>query len=147
MIRRAKETDRDILIDLMVKSDLYHIELGDKERSINELIERNSRMIDSNINKFYVIEEDSVIGTVMVWDNNEEITLNNLYIREEYRGKGYCSELINYILKDIKEDYIVLGVYPNNIIANNVYRHLGFKLLQDTGDLLWLIKERKNEYV
>lgn len=147
MIRRAKETDRDILIDLMVKSDLYHIELGDKERSINELIERNSRMIDSNINKFYVIEEDSVIGTVMVWDNNGEITLNNLYIREEYRGKGYCSELINYILKDIKEDYIVLGVYPNNIIANNVYRHLGFKLLQDTGDLLWLIKERKNEYV
>lgn len=143
MIRRAKESDRDILVDLMIKSDLYHIELGDKERSINELRERNSKMIDSNINKFYVIEEDSVIGTAMIWDNNGEITLNNLYIEKRCRGKGYCSELINYILREIKEKYIVLGVYPNNIIANNIYRHLGFKLLQDAGDLLWLIKEKK----
>lgn len=148
-IRKAIEKDRKKIIKLLVELDIYLNKLSNTEIDISKLYDNNNRLMDkTNIGSFYLlVVNGKTVGIVTVWDNRGEITLNNLYIREEYRGNGYCSELINYILKDIKEDYIVLGVYHNNIIANNVYRHLGFKLLQDTGDLLWLIKERKNEYV
>ena len=49
---------------------------------------------------------------------------------KEYRGKGYFSELMKYMLKDLKQrgyTRAIVGVEPSEVVNKEIYDHWGFK--------------------
>ena len=54
----------------------------------------------------------------------------------EYRGKGYFSKLMGFMLKDLKQKGFaraVVGVEPDEILNREIYRHWGFTERLHTG--------------
>ena len=53
-----------------------------------------------------------------------------------YRGKGYFSKLMDFMLKDLKQKgyaKVIVGVEPNEILNREIYRHWGFTQPVRTG--------------
>lgn len=60
-----------------------------------------------------------------------------VFIKEEFRGKNLSSYLLNDLLKNCKED-VYLTVDLENIIAYNIYKKFGFKVV-DKQDRYYLM--------
>ena len=74
-------------------------------------------MIDKNL---FIIRKNglnNIIGSFFI--NMSYNVLETLYIVEAERGKGYCSQIINYLKKNHKQLYF--DVYYDNIMANKCY--------------------------
>jgi hypothetical protein len=70
--------------------------------------------------KLFIIKKEgsnNIIGSFFI-DTQYNI-LETLYIVEVERGKGYCSQIINYLKNNYKELYF--DVYYDNITANKCY--------------------------
>ena len=55
---------------------------------------------------------------------------------KEYRGKGYFSKLMDFMLKDLKQKgytTAVVGVEPEEILNREIYHHWGFTEHVSTG--------------
>lgn len=70
-------------------------------------------------------ENDNIIGTIAIIKNNDEnVELKRLYVREDYRGKGVSVALYDEIIKVCKENYfkkIFLGTHEKMEKAINFY--------------------------
>ena len=58
-------------------------------------------------------------------------------MKKEFRGKGYCKKLMNYVIEFAKrEKYneLSLGVNLDNYIALKLYVNLGFTKIQYIGE-------------
>ena len=88
------------------------------------------------------IYNDSVLVGFLMYcidriDNNYWVY--RLMIDERYQGKGYGKEAMEIIIEKIKKDKsktrILTSAEPENIIAKELYKKLGFKLTGElTGD-------------
>ena len=88
--------------------------------------ELGGNKILSPFNKTIVYDSFGFLNFDLIYDR---IEINYLYIKEEYRGKGYASELIKYLLNyDILN--ITLEVRVDNISAINLYKKNGFKIVK-----------------
>jgi len=119
MIRYANEYDLEILMKY------------DKHISENEL--KNSISAKKVL---MIFDQDNFIGFLrfnLFWDNIP--FMNMLYILEEYRGKKYGKQLVNYWEKEmLKKDYkMVLTSTLSNEQAQFFYRKNGYT---DCGALL-----------
>jgi|GEM_PF-5039797 len=149
-IKKAKASDRTIIQNLIVKSDIYHYNncisfKNEFDNNPEKYNQQSLTLVDKiNISDFYIMNLKNIpIGTIMSWNNNGETTLINFYIEKEYRNQGYGKILLNYVIKNMKTTYCVLSVFKENKTALNFYYHFGFKFLQfektKSGDLFWLI--------
>lgn len=83
-----------------------------------------------------------ITGVMMVTENGELIgyigwsgnMIISLEVTKGYRGRGYGEELLRMAMK---EGCYSLTVDPNNVIAQNLYKKLGFKRVEDR---LWKAK-------
>lgn len=70
------------------------------------------------------------------WFKDKKIfNLHDLNIKLEYQGKGYGYTLLKNAFKYCKDkngDFVVLSVLRNNKRAINLYKKIGFKLLDNT---------------
>jgi len=92
-----------------------------------------------------------IIGFINFWIVPDGIELNNIIIRDEYRGKGYGALLMDFLIKCaqfLKSEKIFLEVKEDNLIAQNLYKKYGFKKLyvrkryySDNKDAIVMIKE------
>ena len=85
------------------------------------LIEKNNKAIGFT---------EVVIQKFGIWVNSKKgAYLSQVFILPKYRGKGYCSILINYVFDFLKSkgcDLIKLCVHPDNP-AEKLYSRKGFK--------------------
>lgn len=151
VIRKASKKDLDGLVELLIgfKEDLTQYEPEDlrifrrEEKSFSEIKRAVRSEIGNKDGRFLVVEEKGKLigfcyGSVgkrrhMVFKPVIYGMLEHLWVREEYRGKGFASKLKNEFFKWFKEkgckyvQLLVFDVHP----AKKIYEKWGFELVLD----------------
>ncbi len=121
-------------IELLIKYKLSTILDYAKDLSKNELTKiKNyvSNNVPKEINDYkLVVVDDNVVGSILVSNYEYDILLDEIYLEENYRNLGIGSDLIKKVLNNNKIVY--LWVYKDNIKALNLYKKLGFHILEET---------------
>jgi ribosomal protein S18 acetylase RimI-like enzyme len=71
--------------------------------------------------------------------------ISDVIINEDYRGKGYASKILKYIIKKL-DGNIFLWTTVENIIAISLYTKLGFKQIKLNKKLINFYKS-KNKWI
>ena len=109
-----------------------------------EIIDKYKKGI---IDIYYIEDHNTYIGRIIVdYENrflstetikNKRVCLSYLLIYQEYRRKGYASQLIDYVLSDLMNigyTEFTVGVEPENTPALELYKGKGFTELIDHSD-------------
>lgn len=148
MIRRAKEKDIDIIVELSIKFHQYFDEIYGKElnpviTSKKDVLNALKAGFNNDKHDIFVIEvKNDVIGFGDVWTYPEFVHsgnsayIQNLFILKQYRGKGWGNKMIKLFLKIAKERKaraIHMTTSKKNLNAINLYKKIG---IVDEGILL-----------
>lgn len=133
MIRRIEKSDRDEYIKMA--EDFYSSPaVSHKIPSENFENAFNTALEDDTYIRIYILEYENVTvgyASVAVTYTTEggglTLWLDELYIKEQYRGKGLGSELIAFLKSDGDIKRIRLEITPDNLGAERLYRALGFE--------------------
>lgn len=135
-IMPVKYCDDYLQIELDLESELFY-ELRKKNNikpfKINASSEAELKEIKQffNNNKetfYFIIENGDIIGSVLFIKNY----IQSLCINKKYQRKGYGTRLTKYAVNKILSNgykEIVLKVMEGNIPALNLYKKLGFKIV------------------
>ena len=103
-----------------------------KFHSLEEIIEFEGKKIDKYIDQYTVVyDEDIFIGCFKLTKEDNEYELDDLYIVEEQRNKGYGTRILE---ECVKYTPISLYVFKNNRVAYDLYQRYGFIVVEDLGD-------------
>lgn len=145
-IRKADWFEMQHLNDLVIKSGMYYSKAGKIIDTYNKVLLDKDVREEITENAYVVVLNKEIIGLTTVWGKNKTI-ISNLFIRQDYRRKGYGKALLNYIMKDKKNCVVVLMDYYN--VSINFYKHLGFKVInvtkseiKDIYKILWLSQDK-----
>lgn len=87
------------------------------------------------INIFVAEYNNKVVGyantwcVYSIWTMGKSLIIDDLYICQEYRNKGYGKEVMKYLINYAKLNRckrVQLNAEKNNIIAQNLYKKLDF---------------------
>lgn len=95
------------------------------------LADEQENMIDLYLDRgtMFVLEEDGIIkGECVVTDEETGVLeIQNLAVTQEYQGKGYGKQLIEYVVNHYKDRYEVLQVGTGDSpLTVPFYEHCGF---------------------
>ena len=116
-----------------------NLEKGFEEDYLDSFYENKDNII------FVAEHNNKVIGFLSVNNYKEDgyIYLDDYYIREEYRGKGIGSELMNMAIAYAKEDHvdrIMTHVESANKSSIDFYKNRGFQTEEVQGHRLFIKK-------
>jgi ribosomal protein S18 acetylase RimI-like enzyme len=101
-----------------------------------------------NLDHFYfVYREDQIIGVLDL--DLKRGTVSNIGVNLLYRGKGYGRQIILFGLNELKEagcDEAGLRVHVDNKPAVNLYKSLGFKVVNQYRHLIWQKRINQAKY-
>ena len=130
----AKLAELDVLVELV--QEFYEFE----QISFNELIHQNAlkTLIENeSLGRVWLIYwEEIVIGYVAIaFDYSIELggriaCLDEIYLRENYRGRGIGTETLEFVEKaclDFNINSIYLEVERDNLKAQQFYRKIGYR--------------------
>ena len=128
----SKSTDEDInrLIDYKKKTIFeYAKDLSENEiNKINNYVEdKVPKLINDYCN---IIVDDKIVGCLLLTDKDDGILLDEIYLEEEYRNKGIGTDILKNVLKN--NNVVYLWVYKENIKAIDLYKKLGFNIIDET---------------
>ena len=145
-LKDRKEYLREIII-------LEYNEWGSKikdskefEKTIQTKIEKISNQFDNEyFCKLILLDNDMLVGFISIFPNDGEERKDlspwyaTMYVKEEYRGKGYSKVLNDAILKEALNRGIKRIYLKTNL--NNYYEKFGAKFLEylTTGEKLYYI--------
>ena len=103
-----------------------------KYYSLDEIVMFESKKIDKYIDQYTAVYDNDVfIGCFKLTNDEEEYELDDLYIVEEHRNKGYGTKILEECIKNTP---IILWVFKNNKIAFDLYQRYGFVVVEDLDD-------------
>lgn len=76
------------------------------------------------------IEKNIVLGTLKYSLIYDRIEIDNIEVKEEYRGKGIGTKMMSYLVSlaiENRVENITLEVRVSNTIARNLYKKFGFR--------------------
>lgn len=116
-----------------------NLENGFEEDYLDSFYENEDNII------FVAEHNNKVVGFLSVNNYKEDgyIYLDDYYIREEYRGKGIGSELMNMAIAYAKEDHvdrIMTHVESANKSSIDFYKNRGFQTEEVQGHRLFIKK-------
>lgn len=145
--RKATIQDLPQLIELFDQYRVFYHKDSDIHAAENFLKER----IEYNDSEIFVAEnEGKLIGFVQLYPLFSSTRmkrywlLNDLYVNENYRGKGFSKELIEEakeLAKSSKASGILLETGKSNDIGNQLYPACGFELYDSVNFYEWTNKE------
>lgn len=128
----AKENNITYLVDAKLQTIFtYAKNLDDEEK--NNIIEFTNNNVRQNYSKHKLIvneKENIVYGCLYVCDRDDGVSLDEIFINEEYRYKGLGKHIIKNLMNE--HNIIYLCVYKDNRIAYNLYYKLGFEIIDQT---------------
>lgn len=84
--------------------------------------------------KYFISDGNNIISYVIVQRLYEVLDIINVFTEEKYRKHGYATKILEYILTETDAHKIMLEVNENNIVAINLYKRLGFKIINTRKD-------------
>jgi GNAT superfamily N-acetyltransferase len=143
IIQKAKESDVEELSNIFTLYRIYYKKNPDIETAKSFLLERIQKK-ESVI--FIATIENKIVGFTQLypWFSSLSIKrswlLNDLYILEEYRGKGISKQLIDsakQLAKETNAAWIMLETEKANTVGNKLYPSSGFVLYDKNNFYLW----------
>lgn len=137
-IRNANEKDTPLILDFIKQLAVYE-KLPDEVSATVEILEK-SIFIERSAKVIFILEDDKEVGFALYFYNFSTFTgkkglyLEDLFVLEDYRGKGYGKKLLAYLADiAVKEDcsrfeWIVLDWNTPSI---NFYKSFGAMPLND----------------
>lgn len=134
-IRKLKEEDKELFLSFLHK--FYHSEAvlhpTDSELHLNifkEIIRSDTYLLCyifeyKSENAGYALLSKSFcpeVGGSIIW-------IEQLYINEDFRGKGIAKEFLSFIEKEFSPDRIRLEVEEDNEKAISLYKRNGYSFL------------------
>lgn len=122
--------DVDTLKDFKLHSIIDYADnlSNDEMNKINHYLDVNiPKEIDAYQN---VVIDHHIVGCLGVIKHDDGVLLDEIYLKEEYRGKGIGTELIKSVIHNYPIVY--LWVYKNNDKALSLYHQLGFNIVNET---------------
>lgn len=102
-------------------------EFGEEDADkIKEYVDMTTKEFLSN-SKIIIIN-DAIAGIFIVRDFEDGLLIDEIYLYDEYRGKGIGTKLIN----SVQHKNIYLWVYKNNTKAISLYKKIGFEIIEET---------------
>ena len=96
----------------------------------DKLFDLNFIIDSSNEDVFGYYDGDKLIGFVHVLKTFECLEIINIVVDLDYRRKGIAISLINYVIDFYNDlEYILLEVNEKNDSAINLYKKIGFYLI------------------
>ncbi|MGT2907472.1 ribosomal protein S18-alanine N-acetyltransferase [Streptococcus dentiloxodontae] len=89
------------------------------------LTQIESDMAQENTDYFFVYEEKKAVGFLAIQNLVGELEITNIAVLSDYQGKGYASQLMNYL--ENRSESIFLEVRSSNQAAQNLYQKYGFE--------------------
>lgn len=137
-IRKVSKYDSDEMKKL--HQELY----SEEDKKYVDLTEENFECHPITL----VIEEGShligyISGEVLGWESRLEGYINDLFVKEEFRNKGYGKELVKKFeeesLKSSNNVFIFVSIDPsdNELNPTSFYEKLNYKVMQYP----WLVKK------
>lgn len=123
-----------VFAEMKLKEMEFHVEYA-KKIGIDDIY-CNSYTLEQAMksqNKYetYILRNrtDNILGFIQLSNFDKVNTgngvyVNNLYVREQYRGKGVATDVLNHLSDKFNE--VMFETYYN-IPGNKLYRKLGFK--------------------
>lgn len=135
MIRRIKESDRELYykyVDLFYHSDVVNAPVP----KVNYELTFNEFMRSDDYVWCYIFEEDSKpCGFAMLSKTFSQeaggvsVTVEEIYIEEEYRNKGLGTQFFEFMKENIPAARYRIEVEPDNEKAMRLYERMGFEVL------------------
>ena len=132
LLEISYETFVDAFQSMNVKEtmDKYVEEAFNMEKLEEELGNKDSRF-------FFLYADDELAGYLKINEapaqtdvnDSHSIEVERIYVKKEFKGKGLGRQLMNYAIqlaKEMKKNYVWLGVWEKNTDAITFYKKLGF---------------------
>lgn len=145
MTRKAQLADVQQLSELFDQYRIFYHKDSDIPAAEKFLTER----IENNDSEIFVAEnEGRLVGFVQLYPLFSSTRmkrywlLNDLYVNENYRGKGFSKQLIEAskeLAKSTEAAGILLETGKSNDIGNNLYPSCGFEIYDEVNFYEWKI--------
>ena len=135
IIREMRESDREIVIDMMRQFYSSPVVITNGSEEIFAANVDNCLSGKTCAEGFVFVDGDKIIGygitarSYATEFGSECIWLEDIYISSEYRGRGVGSQFVRYIKARHPDKILRLETEADNVKAVALYKRLGFKEL------------------
>ncbi|MDE0581679.1 GNAT family N-acetyltransferase [Planococcus sp. A6] len=132
-IRKADHSDLNAIVSLSPQA-IYDGTLGELMPSSEKVESLVQPLLDKGGFYFIAEEKDEILGWVLAGTTKDQFTekpigfIYELYLRQQYRGKGYSKRLMNAAIDHFQEDgytEVRLSAKAENP-AVHIYENMGF---------------------
>jgi len=136
VIRRALKEDADIIGEVhsyawkQTYQGVFDQEYLDSDSPSARREEFLRSLDDKNCGYLLLKEEGHAAGVVKLVRDLDRVEISSIYILEEYRGRGFGREVLEFIFSEYRGLQIELWVLEENYKARSFYEKCGFKLTE-----------------
>ena len=124
--QRLKLDDSKIYILKPTEHDIQNI--LENYDSFQNIWNKDQFYEDSKNSEYYVAKQNNeVLGFISIKTVLDEIEIMNIVTKKDKRNQGIASDLLSYIIINLKSNKINLEVNANNNIAIKLYKNFGFE--------------------
>lgn len=129
-LKCATENDIPRLIDYELKTIFEYAEnlTTEEVTDINEYVK--NQVITKLENYKIIFNDNNEIGCLLITNNDDSISLDEIYLEKDYRNKGIGTKIIKKLISENKS--VCLWVYKLNEKAISLYKKLGFEIIDET---------------
>ena len=126
----ATENEIDLLIKYKLAS-IFDYAYNLDENETNKIKEYINNTVPEELNDYKLIKiNDEIVGCLLIEPYEDGVLLNEIYLTNDYRGKGIGTDILNDILSN--NEIVYLWAYKNNVRAIKLYKKLGFNVIEET---------------
>ena len=159
IVKRASQKDwkkyKEIRLDALQKNPESFGRAHEEEKNRSES-EWKDKLKDKNRVTLLVLDRDNPIGLLgIIFESSTRVAhitdIISVYLKEEYRGRGISSQLMNEALEIIKARKtarkVKLHVTTNQLPAVNLYKKFGFRIVGELQKEMNVNGKHYNSYV
>jgi len=137
-----KQFNKNDNVNLLLKGIALSCLTTLSNKNKNIIIHKMNNRLKNNSVYYFILNDKTIIGTICLLLNNDEIYINDFAIFKEFQNNGFGTEVLNYIKNKYKNNNFELGVEKRNLKALHLYQKIGFKIFKEFDEGYFLRLEK-----